>query len=261
MHAPEPALTTRRTFLTLVAQCTAAGILGCGEPTAAEPSHPSRLTFRTGRPSGSVAHGLQPLGLDPFRDGALYVPASYTPSEPLPLVVLLHGAGASGADWFGSYGPRADAARVVLLAPDCRFFSWDAISNAGNFSEDVAFISAAITAIFTRCAIDAHRMALFGFSDGASYALALGLANGDRLRHTAAFSPGFIPGAPRHGTPDFFIAHGLSDSVHPIEQTSRVIVPELRAAGYQVDYTEFAGAHELPSQISSAGFDWLASRF
>jgi phospholipase/carboxylesterase len=257
-----PELLTRRTFLTGAAQCAAAALLGCRDPTASQPTDPSRLVFRTGRPPGSVALGLQFLGLDIFRDGMLYVPSSYTPAERLPLVILLHGAGASGEAWFGSYGPRADAARVVLLAPDSRFLSWDAISSSvGAFGPDVDFISRALTSVFSRCAIDPRRMAIFGFSDGASYALSLGLANGDRFRHLAAFSPGYVIDAPRHGTPDIFISHGTADTVLPITQTSRRIVPELREAGYTVEYTEFAGEHEVPSAISAAAFDWLLSRF
>lgn len=245
----------------MLARGAAAGALGCREPTGADPSDPSRLSFRTGRPTGTVTHGLQPLGLEYYRDGVLYVPDSYTPAKPLPLVVLLHGAGSSGADWFGSYGPRAEAANVVLLAPDCRFVTWDAILSDGTFSDDVEFISRAITSVFSRCAIDFRRMALFGFSDGASYALALGLANGDRFRHTAAFSPGYIPTVPRVGKPDFFISHGMTDRIYPIDQTSRQIVPALRAEGYAVQYTEFVEGHEVPPAISAAAFDWLRARF
>ena len=35
-------------------------------------------------------------------------------------------------------------------------------------------------------------MCASGFSDGASYALSLGAANGDLFTHIAAFSPGFM---------------------------------------------------------------------
>lgn len=40
--------------------------------------------------------GLQPLGLDRRRDGYVFVPSGYTVDQPLPLVVMLHGAGGKG---------------------------------------------------------------------------------------------------------------------------------------------------------------------
>jgi len=252
----------RRDFLSLAAAGAAGAALGCREPTASEPTHPSRLVIPHGHPGGTVALGKQYLGLDIFKDGVLYVPHSYRPSHPLPLVILLHGAGGTGEQWFGSYGQRAEDAGVVLLAPDSRFLSWDAISSSvGEFGPDVVFINQAIYSVFSRVAIDRRRMAIFGFSDGASYALSLGLANGDRFPHIVAYSPGYISEAPRHGTPGFFITHGIQDDVLPITHTSRVIVPQLRLEGFEVEYTEFEGGHEVPQAISSAAFEWLLSRF
>jgi poly(3-hydroxybutyrate) depolymerase len=43
-----------------------------------------------------------------------------------------------------------------------------------------------------QCTVDPQRICVSGFSDGASYALSLGLANGDLFTHVAAFSPGFM---------------------------------------------------------------------
>ena len=56
----------------------------------------------------------------------------------------------------------------------------------------------ALEQVFARHAVDAGHLAIGGFSDGASYALGLGLANGDFFRDVLAFSPGFVPpGGPR----------------------------------------------------------------
>ncbi len=59
-------------------------------------------------------------------------------------------------------------------------------------------------------------MALAGFSDGASYALGLGLANGGLLPRIVALLAGFLPPGPRHGKPPVFVSHGVADDVLPI---------------------------------------------
>ncbi len=49
--------------------------------------------------------------------------------------------------------------------------------------------------------MDAGRVGIGGFSDGASYALSLGLTNGDLFTHVLAFSPGFMRPASQVGRP------------------------------------------------------------
>lgn len=88
-----------------------------------------------------------------------------------------------------------------------------------------------------------------GPSRDASNALTVGLASGDVFRHICAFPPGFIiPGA-RVGRPAVFISDGTGDTVLPIRQTSRRIVPRLRAGGYRVTYREFDGGHAVPVEM------------
>ena len=83
-----------------------------------------------------------------------------------------------------------------------------------------------------------------GFSDGASYALGVGLAFGARFSEIMAFSPGFVAQAGQSaGMPHIFVSHGRDDSVLPIARTSRRLVPALQAAGYSVHYEEFDGGH------------------
>jgi predicted esterase len=54
------------------------------------------------------------------------------------------------------------------------------------------YLDQALQHVFETYSIDPGRVGLGGFSDGASYALSLGVANGDLFSHIIAFSPGFM---------------------------------------------------------------------
>jgi phospholipase/carboxylesterase len=94
-----------------------------------------------------------------------------------------------------------------------------------------------------------------GFSDGASYALSLGLANGELFGDVLAFSPGFMAPAALAGKPRIFMSHGVDDRVLPIDRCSRRIAPQLRAHGYDVDYREFPGPHVVPPEMGTAALE------
>jgi predicted esterase len=110
---------------------------------------------------------------------------------------------------------------------------------------------------FSRYAIDPAHVAIGGFSDGASYALSLGLTNGDLFTHIIAFSPGFMAPAEYEGKPRIFISHGTRDQVLPIDACSRRIVPQVRGAGYDVEYHEFDGPHTVPPEMTRRAVDWF----
>lgn len=213
-----------------------------------------RLSARPGSPSLSLAPGLHALDFGGDRDGVIYVPASHRPGEPAPLIVFLHGAGGS-ADGLEPLFPVADEAGAVMLVPESRGRTWDGI--AGRFAVDVAFLDRALAHVFERLAIDPRRIALSGFSDGGSYALSLGLANGDLFSHVIAFSPGFMAPPGRQGKPPVFIAHGTRDGVLPIAVTSRTLVPRLTREGYEVRYREFDGPHVISLAIVREALAWF----
>jgi len=85
----------------------------------------------------------------------------------------------------------------VIVAPDSRGRTWDAIE--GRMGPDVEFIDTALRSVFAHVRVNPARVAMAGFSDGASYALGLGLANGDLFSHVIAFSPGFVTSRLRRG--------------------------------------------------------------
>ena len=199
--------------------------------------------------------GLNALGTGRERDGWRFVPTTYRADEALPLLLTFHGAGGDGYSSIQPYLNFAETAKVVVLSPDSRESSWD--RRYGRFGADVSFIDNALSDTYLRCRIDRTKMAIAGFSDGASYALSLGLTNGDLFDEVVAFSPGFVAPNVTRGKPRVFVSHGTTDSVLPIATTSRVFVPKLKNAGYPVTYQEFEGGHRIPPTISDEAFQWL----
>jgi predicted esterase len=248
-------LQTRRTFVQVLGS-SVVGLAGCGNTTEFEPGS-ARLSSRPGTPTTQATPGIQPLGLgSASRDGFLLVPASYDPDVPTPLVLSLHGAGGNAEQSVDGFGPYAEDQGFVLLAPDSRGNSWDAIR--GTYGPDVGFVDNALALAFTLCNIDPALIVVEGFSDGASYALGLGLANGDLFGHIMAFSPGGIPifEGDAVGDPRVFVSHGTNDQVLPIDPTSRSIVAQLEAEAYDVTFVEHTGGHTLPVAVADQAMVW-----
>jgi phospholipase/carboxylesterase len=225
----------------------------------ARPGKPSTSTSTSNPNAKPLAAGEQRLTLDPAkgRDGVIYVPKDLPTDAPAPLIVLLHGATGSGkgiTTRVGAYA-IADKVKAIVLAPDSRVRTWDAID--GGFGPDVAYLDSALTDLFARVAIDPKRVAVGGFSDGATYAISLGLINGDLFTHVLAFSPGFFLAPETHGRPSIFVSHGTHDEILPIDTTSHRLVPALRDAGYTVQFRVFAGPHTVPNDIAREAFEWM----
>ena len=248
----------RRAFVA-VASGACATLLGCNTLTDDLTSSvdDANLTSRPAPPTEAIEPGLHSLDLGWARDGFLSVPSIYRPDVPAPLMVMLHGSGFSASEW--SKGPLlgdVDDLGIVVLGVDSRGASWDYISD-GVFGPDVRFIDRALAQTFRRCRIDSARVAIAGFSDGASYALSLGVANGDLASAILAFSPGFVSTPERRGSPRIFVTHGTNDPVLRVEN-ARVIVDGLRGNGYEVVYEEFDGAHVVHRALARQAFEWFA---
>jgi len=228
-------------------------------------AEPGRIVIPAKSSTQTTSAGLQKLS---GRNGLLYIPTVH--AEPLPLLILLHKAGGSASECFsgeGSYARYADQGRFTILAPESPGQSWGIGSKKWGY--DYVAINRALEEAFARCAIDRNRLAIGGFSDGASYALSLGLANGDVFRYVIAFSPGFIVRARARGRsgpkgveiPLVYIAHGTGDNVLPIASTSRIFVSQLRKNGYKVEFHEFSGGHHASRQVADQAMSWLTTAF
>jgi phospholipase/carboxylesterase len=223
----------------------------------------ARLLARPGEtpPSGTTAEevspGLYPLGLGSERDGLLYVPKGYSPTEEAPLALTLHGSKGDAQSGISHFLDFADEAGLVLLAPESRDpRDWDFVF-PGYYGPDVEFIDRALKQTFDRIAVDAGRVAIEGFSDGASYAGSLGLANGELFTHVIAFSPGLVDQVAQRGKPSIFIAHGTRDERLPIDATSGRRVTRLERNGYEVRFRKFDGGHEVPAEVAREAVEWF----
>ena len=215
------------------------------------------LKARPGVPQETGAAGLQHLRIRAKREALLYVPET-TVGYAAPLAIMLHGAGGNAEQGIGLLNDYADAAKVILLAPESRKSSWDIISDA-RYGPDVEFIDECLEEVFSRYRIDPERIALGGFSDGASYALSLGLSNGSLFRYILAFSPGFMVPVRIEDRPRIFISHGTRDEVLPIGPCSRKVVRALQTYELPVTYREFEGPHTVPAQMKEEALEFFVS--
>lgn len=194
--------------------------------------------------------GVHPLELGARRDGVLFVPKSYSAGKPVPLIVAFHGAGGDAQQGLDILQTVAEERGVLLLSIDSRGPSWDVIR--GGLGPDVAFVDAALAKVFSAYRVDPAHVAVAGFSDGASYALTLGLSNGGLFTHVLAFSPGFAAPLAVRGKPRIYISHGTRDAVLPIAGCGRRLARVL-GQDYDVTYDEFDGPHTVPrAQLQAA---------
>lgn len=209
-----------------------------------------RLDSRPGRSAGGSVWGpgVHVLSMGDSVEARLAVPAG---ADAGPLLVFFHGAGGTGTQSISLIGEVAGRHGVAVLAPTSIAATWDLL--AGGLGRDVAVLDAALAQVFAGRTVTGT--AFGGFSDGASYALSLGLANGDLVEAVLAFSPGFVRAPRPAGEPRVWVAHGRSDRVLPIDRCGRRVVAGLLPS-YDVTFEEFDGGHVVPPQLADAAFDW-----
>lgn len=198
-----------------------------------------------------------------------YVPAN-AGAQP-PLLVLLHGAGRRADRMIEDLAAEANERGIVLLAPTSRGATWDTVSSAEqppspdsmlasslahrfNSSRDAIRVEAAIAALGKIVPVDRSRTVLAGFSDGATFALAMGLSRNHPFSAVIAWSPGIAieTASPARGR-RVFVSHGRQDQVLSFNTDCAEIVPLVQSEGAAVSFLPFAGGHEIP-QIAKDTF-------
>lgn len=176
------------------------------------------------------------------------------------------------------YKDLAAQAGAAVLVPFALAHTWDFIHTQG-FTQggergDVAFLSFSMNQARRLCRVDDSRVALLGYSDGASFGLSLALHNPDVFQAAMVWAAGFFappPGPPPARPPErgarrprLLLWHGTEDAVFDYRTVSLPLRERLLRSGYALDYrAEEGGRHVCPEPPSSfceesLGF-WLAS--
>lgn len=246
---------SRRDFLKVGALAGLSAATGASAFLPKKHLDSGRLQFRPRKATKSITPGEHVLADEGGRRTLLYVPPTYDPDKPAPFLLALHGATGSGESMLRGTRPSADKHGVVVLAPSSRDFTWDAIR--GTFSADFVNIDQMLSAVFDSCAIDPRRLGVVGFSDGATYALSMGVINGDVFTHLIGHSAGFIVPGPVHGRPKIYLSHGRQDTVLPFDQCGRRIADQLTRQAYVLRFDEFDGGHTASPEIREAAVSWF----
>ena len=209
----------------------------------------------------SVTAPALPAGETVLANGAVAYRAAKAPGGPLPLLIMLHGAGGYPQGLLQKMEPLADKLGVILVTPHSVGRTWDLIENMQTDDQpwqgpDATRLDHSLEDLFRRAAVDPKHVVLVGFSDGASYALSLGLSNPKLFTAVVALSPGIVAPQTRIDHRQLvFIAHGRSDRVLPFDATKDIADALLRS-GANVRFRPFDGDHQIDPESLTEALEW-----
>lgn len=191
----------------------------------------------------------------------LFVPEDYEPTRPWPLVVALHGGFGHGADFVWTWVREARARGWLLLAPTSADTTWSLVAP----ELDGQRLGSMLEYVGSRWSIDAGRMLLTGLSDGATFSLLHGLAEGSPFTHLAPVAGVLHPlnfangNLARASARRIHWVHGALDWMFPVP-LAREAVGTLREAGAEVVYEEIEDlSHAYPRERNGPILEWAGS--
>lgn len=163
------------------------------DPTTTSPSQPNKPTLTPGK---SLTRTVKVNTLD--RRSLIYIPRSYNPTNPTPVVVIFHGGGGSPETMisFSGLNDKADEAGFIAVYPfgtgrlNNRLLTFNAGNCCGyamdNNIDDVAFTRTLLDDLATVANVDANRVYATGMSNGGIMAYRVASELADRF---AAIAP------------------------------------------------------------------------
>jgi len=193
----------------------------------------------------------------------LLTPTEIDPAKRYPLISVLHGAGRQDEMLVKACRDEPEKRDALFLVPRSQLPTWDLI--ASRERPDLDFLEYAYDLIYRRYPVDAGRQALLGYSDGASYALSVGLSNPHVFRAVMGWAAGFLaldtadlePGTPK---PPVLLEYGTHDELFPFERVALPMRATLEQLGYTVEFRVDQGGRHWPSgSFQSEALDWFFS--
>jgi len=191
---------------------------------------------------------------------SLYVPEHWDGQAAMPLIVALHGGHGHGRDFLWTWLREARSRGMLLASPTSRGRTW---SIMGGEDEDAEPLREMVDSIADRYPVDRARVLLTGMSDGATYALLCGLAEGMPFTHlapacgvlhAALLANGGLARA--RGRP-VYLVHGALDWMFPV-YTAQLARKALAASGASLVYREIADlSHTYPRDENPLMLDWM----
>ena len=201
-------------------------------------------------------------------------PDDFDPERPYPLVVLLHGFGASMRDLVG-LSPSIDRSGYLYIFPNAPIemtigygmmgYAWTTIGPGSSPDEAAraeAMLEALIEEVGQRYGVGEGRMVLGGFSQGGMMTYRYGMPNPELFAGLVVLSGG-VNGQdelrdrlPAHRDQPIFISHGTEDGVIPVEEARRSL-RFLKEEGYTPEYREYSIGHEIGQEVVQDLREWI----
>jgi len=232
-----------------------------------------RITPKTPEPVDELPTGLVWIEQGEQR-AALFTPDEIDAERRYPLLAVLHGAGRQDEMLMKAYRDEAQRRQALVMVPRSYGMTWDLIEHAArggvapgapSARPDLDFLEYAYDLIFRRYPVDFERIALVGYSDGASYGLSIGLSNPELFRAVMAWAAGFVvveeeAAAAGVRRPAVLIEYGTHDELFPFEQVALPMREQLRAFGCDVVFRVDEGGRHWPSStFQEEALDWFFS--
>ena len=205
-----------------------------------------------------LKYGESRIGItETDRDGTLYVPKSYKPGTPMPVMMMLHGFMGSG-DGFARHVPAAEEFGVMMIAPESRGMTWG--RSIPGFDADVRYLGPAYRRVANLVDIDTD-------ARGTRRRLR-------RRRLRAVDGPGLRQHFQSHdhahrrpddpfrqqGKPRMFFAHGVDDMQIPIDETARKYRAAAEGRRLRRHVSRVSGGHRVPPTEIREAFKWFVGR-
>ncbi|MFN3521819.1 MAG: hypothetical protein ACK4YQ_06190 [Phenylobacterium sp.] len=217
----------------------------------------ARLAGAEPRDDTGLAHvGEAPGGRGGF---SIYVPETYAPHAPAPLVMALHGGAGNGRGFLWSWLREARTHGAILVCPTAVGETW-ALQGTDH---DTPNLSRILEFVHSRWALDPRRLLLTGMSDGGTFSYVSGLEAESPFTHLAPVSAAFHPMLAQMADPErvrglpVHIVHGALDWMFPVDM-AREASAAMQAAGARVTYREVADlSHTYPRELNPEILAWL----